>query len=61
MNLGFVWIAGWLVWQNKKYLEDHDMKMMEMEGGGKIKTVAVTIFILINVLGVEVLLYTQLF
>ncbi|NIS38625.1 permease, partial [Candidatus Saccharibacteria bacterium] len=26
MNLVFVWIAGWLVWQNKRYLDNHDMK-----------------------------------
>ncbi len=60
MNLVFVWIAGWLVWQNKRYLEDHDMKMMDMEGGGTIKKVAVTLFIIINVLGLSAFAYTQL-
>lgn len=60
MNLAFVWVAGGLAWMNKKYLQDHDMKMMDMEGGGKIKTVAVTIFIIINLLGVGALVYTQL-
>lgn len=60
MNIVFVWVAGWLAWQNRKYLQDHDMKMMDMEGGGKIKTIAVTIFIIINVLGLGALVYTQL-
>lgn len=60
MNLVFVWIAGWLIWQNKAYLKNHSMKMMEMEGGGKIKKVAVTIFIIINVLGLAAFAYTNL-
>lgn len=60
MNLVFVWIAGWLVWQNKRYLEDHKMKMMDMKGGGKIKKIAVTTFIIINVLGLSAFAYTQL-
>jgi len=61
MNLVFVWIAGWLVWQNKRYLEDHDMKMMQMESGGRIKKIAVTIFVIINVVGLSAFAYTQLF
>ena len=36
------------------------MKMMEMKGGGKIKKVAVTIFIIINVLGLAAFAYTSL-
>ena len=60
MNLVFVWIAGWLIWQNKAYLKNHSMKMMEMKGGGKIKKVAVTIFIIINVLGLAAFAYTSL-
>lgn len=59
MNLAFVWVAGWLAWQNRKYLEDHDMRMMDMEGGGKIKMLAVMIFITINVLGLGALVYMQ--
>lgn len=51
MNLVFVWVAGWLVWQNKSYLKNHSMKMMSMEGGGKIKAIAVRVFIAINVVG----------
>ncbi len=51
MNLVFVWIAGWLVWQNKAYLKNHSMKMMKMEGGGKIKKFMVGLFIVINLIG----------
>ena len=47
MNLVFVWIAGGLVWLHKKYMQHHEMKMMDMEGGGKIKRVAVYSFIAI--------------
>jgi len=60
MNLVFVWIAGWLAWQNRRYLKDHSMKMMDMEGGGKLKKIAVTIFIIINVLGLAAFAYTNL-
>ncbi len=60
MNLAFVWLAGWLIWQNKKYLQDHDMQMMKMEGGGKIKKMAVILFITINVLGLAAYLYTRI-
>jgi hypothetical protein len=51
MNLVFVWVAGWLAWMNRAYLKNHTMKMMKMEGGGKIKNIVVKIFILINVIG----------
>ncbi len=51
MNLGFVWVAGWLVFQNRAYLKDHSMKMMKMEGGGKLKTVVVRLTIIVNVVG----------
>lgn len=47
MNLVFVWIAGGLVWLHKKYLQSHEMKMMDMESGGKIKKTAVYLFIAI--------------
>ena len=60
MNLVFVWIAGALVWLHKKYLQNHEMTMMDMESGGKIKKIAVTTFIIINVLGLSAFAYTQL-
>jgi len=60
MNLVFVWIAGGLVWLHEKYIQDHEMKMMDMEGGGKIKKFAVTVFIIINLLGISAFAYTQL-
>lgn len=60
MNIAFTFIAGVLIWLNKKYLQNHDMKMMEMEGGGKLKKAAVTLFILINLIGLSLFVYTQL-
>lgn len=60
MNLAFVWLAGWLIWQNKIYLEDHDMHMMKMKGGGKVKKIAVILFITVNVLGLAAYLYTRI-
>lgn len=60
MNLVFTVIAGALIWLNKKYLEKHKMKMMDMEGGGKLKKVAVSLFILINLVGLSLFIYTQL-
>ncbi len=60
MNIVFTVMAGVLIWLNKKYLQNHDMKMMKMEGGGKLKNVAVSLFILINVVGLSLFIYTQL-
>src|SRR6056297_191882 len=60
MNIVFTLIAGVLVWLHKKYMQSHGMKMMDMEGGGKIKKIAVSIFIIINVLGIIAFVYTQL-
>lgn len=59
MNLVFVWIAGWLVYQNKAYLKDHSMKMMKMEGGGKIKRFMVGLFILINLIGGALFIFNK--
>ncbi|MCP9293029.1 permease [Gracilimonas sediminicola] len=60
MNIVFTFIAGALIWLNKKYLQNHEMKMMEMESGGKLKKVAVILFILINLVGLSLFAYTQL-
>ncbi|SMO64816.1 permease [Fodinibius sediminis] len=54
MNLGFIWLAGWLAWQNRQYLKDHEMKMMEMESGGPIKRFVVFLFIAILLGGIAV-------
>ncbi len=59
LNLAFVGLAGWLVYQNRSYLRGHSMKMMSMPGGGRIKKVAVLLAILINVVGLAVFAYTQ--
>ena len=60
MNIAFTFIAGALLWLNKMYLQNHDMKMMKMEGGGKLKKGAVVLFILINLIGLSLFAYTQL-
>ncbi|MGK7369232.1 MAG: permease [Candidatus Halalkalibacterium sp. M3_1C_030] len=60
MNLVFVWIAGWLVWQNNKYLQEHEMKMMEMEGGGWLKRTIVYLFIFILFAGLTAYLFTAI-
>src|SRR6056297_777854 len=59
MNIGFVFVAGILVWFNKKYLQNHSIKMMKMEGGGKIKKWMVSLFILINVIGLSVFTFNH--
>lgn len=60
MNIVFTFIAGVLIWLNKIYLQNHEMKMMDMEGGGKLKKAAVMLFILINLVGLSLFAYTQL-
>ncbi len=60
MNIVFTLIAGVLIWLNKKYLQNNDMKMMKMEGGGKLKKGVVSLFILINLIGLSLFVYTQL-
>jgi uncharacterized membrane protein YraQ (UPF0718 family) len=60
MNIVFTFIAGVLLWLNKKYLQNHDMKMMKMEGGGKLKKAAVTLFVILNMAGLTAFLYTKL-
>jgi uncharacterized membrane protein YraQ (UPF0718 family) len=60
MNIVFTVIAGILIWLNKRYLQNHKMKMIDMEGGGKLKNAAVSLFILINLVGLSLFAYTQL-
>ncbi|PAU94289.1 permease [Aliifodinibius salipaludis] len=52
MNLIFIWIASILIWLHKKYMQTHRMKMMNMEGGGKLKKIVVYLFIAILAGGV---------
>jgi uncharacterized membrane protein YraQ (UPF0718 family) len=60
MNIVFTFIAGILIWLNKRFLQNHSMKMMKMEGGGKVKKIAVSLFILINLIGLSIFAYTQI-
>ena len=57
MNIVFVLVSGILAWLNKKYIKKHGMKMMQMEGGGKIKKTIVYLVILINVAGLLAFLF----
>ncbi|XWN37568.1 MAG: permease [Balneola sp.] len=60
MNIVFVLITGWLIFMYKQHQKEHGASMdMEMEGGGKIKKVAVTIFILINAVGASFFVYNS--
>lgn len=61
MNIVFVFVAGWLVYYNKRYKKLYETGMLQMEGDGKIKQTAVVIFIIINVVGLSAFAYTQLF
>lgn len=51
MNIVFVMVAGWLVYLNKTFLNEHEASMMDMEGDGPVKRIAVYIFIAINIMG----------
>ena len=52
MNIIFVVIAGWLSWQNRQYLKEHTMKMMDMESGGPFKRGIVYTLIGVNLIGI---------
>jgi hypothetical protein len=58
MNLIFVWVAGWSIWANRKYLKDHAIKMMDMEGSGTIKSLVVWTVIFINLIGLGIFIFT---
>ncbi|MEQ9280448.1 MAG: permease [Balneola sp.] len=60
MNIVFVLVTGWLIYLYKQHKKEHGASMdMDMEGGGKIKKVAVTLFILINAVGVSLFIYIK--
>src|SRR6056297_4164128 len=59
MNIVFTFIAATLVWLNKTYLQNHSMKMMKMEGGGRFKRWMVSLFILINIIGLSVFTFNH--
>ncbi|WP_246043160.1 permease [Fodinibius saliphilus] len=58
MNVVFALVAGWAVYQHKKYLKKHSMDMMNMEGGSWLKRLTVYLFIIINIVGVLVYLFS---
>jgi hypothetical protein len=59
MNLVFLFITGGMIYLYKQHKKEHGSEMdMQMEGGGKIKKTAVTLFILINVIGLSIFAYS---
>ncbi|MBO6571245.1 permease [bacterium] len=59
MNIVFVLVTGWLIYLYKQHKKEHGASMnMDMEGGGKFKKVAVTLFILINAVGISLFIYS---
>ena len=59
MNLVFLFITGGIIYLYKQHKKEHGSEMdMQMEGGGKIKKTAVTLFILINVIGLSIFAYS---
>ncbi|MEQ8357887.1 MAG: permease [Cytophagales bacterium] len=59
MNLVFLFITGGMIYLYKQHKKEHGSGMdMQMEGGGKIKKTAVTLFILINVIGLSIFAYS---
>jgi uncharacterized membrane protein YraQ (UPF0718 family) len=60
MNIVFAIIAAALIWLNKAYLKNNPMKMMKMEGGGRLKKASVRLFIFINMTGLSLYIFTQL-
>lgn len=58
MNIAFTMVTGWLIYLYRQHKKEHGTDMdMEMEGGGKIKKTAVTVFFLINVVGVGIFIF----
>ncbi|MEP1151937.1 MAG: permease [Balneola sp.] len=52
MNIAFTLVTGWLIYLYQQHKKEHGAGMdIQMEGGGKIKRTAGTVFILINVVG----------
>lgn len=52
MNISFVFVTGWMLYLNRQHKIEHGGGMdIQMEGGGRIKKMVVTLFILINVAG----------
>jgi len=59
MNIVFTIVTGWMIYLYQKHKKEHSSGVeMQMEGGGKIKKATVSLFILINVVGLSFFLYT---
>lgn len=62
MNIAFIAVTAWMIYLHRQHKKQHDHDMdMDMEGGGAIKKGVVTLFIVINVVGLGVFFYSQFF
>lgn len=59
MNIVFVFVAGWLAIMNKKFFNEHESEMMDMEGDGPVKRKIVWLLIAVNIIGIGVWGYIQ--
>jgi uncharacterized membrane protein YraQ (UPF0718 family) len=58
MNIVFTIVTGWMIYLYQKHKKEHGSGMdMQMESGGKIKKTAVTLFVIINVVGMGIFLF----
>ena len=62
MNIAFIAVTAWMIYLHRQHKKQHDSGMnMKMGGGGAIKKGVVTLFIVINVVGLGLFIYSQLF
>ncbi len=58
LNVVLFLVCGVMVWLNFSYLKDHSMKMIDMEGSGKLKKIIVRSLIVLNLAGLLLFLLT---
>ena len=62
MNIAFLAVTAWMIYLHRQHKKQHDGGMdMKMEGGGAIKKGVVTLFIVMNMVGLGLFIYSQLF
>ncbi len=54
MNIAFVFVVGWLAIMNKKFLNEPEAGMMDMEGDGPLKRKIVWLLIAVNIIGIGI-------
>ena len=62
MNIAFTAVTAWLIYLHRQHKKQHDGGMeMKMESGGAIKKGVVTLFIIINLVGLGLFISSHLF